>query len=51
LFVTGVEALLRSDSTRDVFTAVAVGLAAVAVGFLLFSRNKMRATSPSATKN
>ncbi|CAI6087631.1 hypothetical protein COHCIP112018_05622 [Cohnella sp. JJ-181] len=51
LFVKGVEALLRSDSTRDVFTAVAVGLAAVAVGFLLFSRNKMRATFPSATNN
>lgn len=36
LFVRGIELLLYSNSTRDVFMAVAVALVAVAVGFLLF---------------
>ncbi|WP_213624051.1 MFS transporter [Paenibacillus sp. J53TS2] len=44
LFVRGIELLLYSNSTRDVFMAVAVALVAVAVGFLLFSRNSMHQT-------
>jgi MFS family permease len=49
LFVKGVSALLHSDSSRDVFMAVAVGLAAAAVGFLLSSRNQRRAATQSVS--
>ncbi|MCM3631207.1 MFS transporter [Paenibacillus glycanilyticus] len=49
LFVRGVELLIHSGSTRDMFMAVAVGLFVVAVGFIFFSRNSMRQSMPSVS--
>ncbi|WP_204787636.1 MFS transporter [Paenibacillus oryzisoli] len=52
LFVRGLEVLLHSQSTRDVFMAVAIALVVAAVAFLVAGRrNKSRSTAPSALDN
>ncbi|MBA2937148.1 MFS transporter [Paenibacillus sp. CGMCC 1.16610] len=51
LFVRGVEVLLHSESTRDVFMAVAIALVVAAVAFLVSVRNKSRSTAHSALDN
>lgn len=48
LFVSGVELLLRTDSTREVFMAVAIALAVTAVIYLRFARNRKHAAVRSS---
>lgn len=42
LFVKGLEVVLHSESIRDVFMAVAIGLVVASIAFLLAARNKSR---------